>query len=74
MVRLFTLIFGKYENYNAFLYNQNYGKDIINGFEGLINFIQNEFPHKKINFKHKSKSIGYKYFKTRKSIGTNLFG
>jgi SAM-dependent methyltransferase len=47
--------------YNAFLENQKYGKDIIDGFDGLISFFNKNFPHKIIKFKHKSELINYKY-------------
>ena len=53
---------GKIIFYNAFLENQRYGQDIINGYDGLIAFFEKEFPNNTITYKYKSKLIDYKYF------------
>lgn len=52
---------GKIIFYNAFLENQKYGQDIINGYDGLIEFFEKEFPNNTITYKYKSKLIDYKY-------------
>lgn len=52
---------GKIIFYNAFLKEQRYGKNIIDGFEGLVNFIKTKFKKKNIYYEFKSNFIEYKY-------------
>lgn len=47
--------------YNAFLNNQEYGRETINGFSGLLNFVDENFPNTCI-YSEKSDEIDYRYF------------
>lgn len=44
--------------YNAFLETQKYGKDIINGFNGLLEFLNNKY---RVKFTYKSRMIDHRY-------------
>ena len=46
---------------NAFVVNQKYGKEIINGYDGLFKFFKDNYSNKVI-YSYKSDVIDYKYF------------
>lgn len=53
---------GKLIYYNDFMVdNQRFGKDIIDGFDGLVEFFKINFADKKILYQHQSEALDNKY-------------